>query len=334
VGPKVLITWPDFDQEVLGGELRELGFGLRIEPKLGVRTPAELAGIVDGACAAIVSTDPFDAAVLGSSPSLRVIARVGVGVDSIDLEAATANGVAVTVTPGINEVVVAEHTIALMLSLARRLGEHDRGIRAGRWQRTGTATPWSLRGATVGIVGFGRIGSLVAERLRSFDVTLLTTDPAHPPSVPGVEHVSLDELLARSDFVSLHCPLLPTTRNLIGAREIGLMGSDAILVNTSRGGIVDEDALLEALEAGGLRAAGLDVFTVEPPADPRLLALPNLLMSPHNAALSEGSVAEMTRLATASVIDVLAGRVPAHLVNPEALAGTSSAAGRPGGEDA
>lgn len=320
-GREVLVTWPDFaiEHERLGGALRDNGLAIKLAPKLGARSSQELRCLAEGAAAAIVSTDPFDAEVLAALPNLKVIARVGVGVDSIDLEAATASGVAVTVTPGANEAVVAEHTIAMMLALLRRLPEHDRGIRNGEWSRTGSAMPWSLRGATVGLVGFGQIGRLVAERLAGFEVRLLVCDPAFERATPGVTLVPLDELLAAADVVSLHCPLLPNTAGMIGARELALMGPEAVLVNTARGGIVDETALTDALERGELRAAALDVFEIEPPANQRLLRLANVLMSPHDAALSDWSVFEMTRMATASVIDVLSGRAPANLANPEVL---------------
>jgi len=315
------VTWPDFavDDDRLGGALKRIGLAVRLAPKLGSRTPAEVLELAAGVSAAIVSTDPFPAEVLTRLPSLEVIARVGVGVDSIDVEAATANGVAVTITPGANEAVVAEHTVAMMLAVLRRLPEQDRSIRASEWNRTGDATPWSLDGACVGLIGLGRIGRLVAERLGGFNVRLLASDPALGGDEGDVEAVPLDELLEASDVVSVHCPLLPGTERLLGARELALMGRDAVLINTARGGIVDEAALIEALEGGQLRGAALDVFAQEPPTDSRLLALPNLLMSPHNAGLSESSVSEMTRMATASVIDVLSGRRPAHLANPGVL---------------
>jgi phosphoglycerate dehydrogenase-like enzyme len=318
----VLITWPHYDleHEELGRALVRHGLRPRLRPKLGSRTVEGLREIVAGAAGAIVSTDPFTADVLASCPTLRVIARVGIGVDSIDLEAATAHGVTVTITPGANEQTVADHTLAMMLTLLRRLAEHDARVRRGEWKRTGVHTPVGLTGATVGLVGYGSIGRLVGERLRGFGVRLIARDPAARPD--GVaEIVGLDELLASSDVVSLHVPLLPSTHRLIGARELALMRPDAVLINTARGGLIDERALVDALEQGRLGGAALDVFEQEPPRSRRLLSLGNVLLSPHIAGLSHQSVHEMTRRATASVIDVLSGRVPEQLANPEVLAG-------------
>jgi D-3-phosphoglycerate dehydrogenase len=331
----VLVTWPDYDveSERLGGALKRAGLTVRLKPKSNDRTPAEVRELVAGAAAAIVSTDPFDAEVLAASPELRVIARVGVGVDSIDLDAATTCGVAVTVTPGANESTVADHTIALMLAALRRIGEHDGGVRRGEWNRTGSHAPWVLSGATVGLIGYGRIGRLVRKRLEGFSVEVLVSDPVQPDD-GNVTSVDLGELLAGSDVVSIHAPLLSSTRGLIGAAELALMRPHAVLVNTARGGVCDEDALAQALEEGQLRAAALDVFEHEPPLSSRLLQLSNVVLSPHNAGLSVQSIEEMTRRATASVIDVLVGRNPEHLANPEVLkhgafaASASGAAGR------
>jgi phosphoglycerate dehydrogenase-like enzyme len=316
----VLVTWPDYDveSERLGGALKRAGLTVRLEPKSNDRQPAEVRELVAGAAAAIVSTDPFDAEVLAASPELRVIARVGVGVDSIDLDAATSCGVAVTVTPGANESTVADHTIALMLAALRRIGEHDRAVRRGEWNRTGAHAPWLLSGATVGLIGYGRIGRLVRKRLEGFSVEVLVSDPVQPDD-HNVTSVELAELLAGSDVVSIHAPLLASTRGLIGAPELALMRPHAVLVNTARGGVCDEDALAQALENGQLRAAALDVFEHEPPLSSRLLELSNVVLSPHNAGLSVQSIEEMTRRATASVIDVLVGRNPEHLANPEVL---------------
>jgi phosphoglycerate dehydrogenase-like enzyme len=317
---EVLVTWPDYDveSERLGGALTRAGLTVRLEPKRSDRTPDDVRKLVAGAAAAIVSTDPFDADVLRASPDLRVIARVGIGVDSIDLHAATECGVAVTVTPGANESTVADHTLALMLAALRRVAEHDAGVRSGRWNRTGAHAPWVLSGATVGLVGYGRIGRLVRKRLEGFAVDVLVSDPV-PPDDPTVANVELEVLLAASDVVSLHAPLLATTHRLIGAPQLALMRPHAVLVNTARGGLCDEAALVDALEQGRLRAAALDVFEHEPPGASRLLELPNVVVSPHNAGLSVQSIEEMTRRATASVIDVLVGRQPEHLANPEVM---------------
>jgi phosphoglycerate dehydrogenase-like enzyme len=318
---EILVTWPDFDVEdaETGARLTAAGHRVRLAPKLGRRSPADLALLLDGVCGAIVSTDPFDAAVLDGAPGLRVIARVGVGTDSIDLAAATRHGVAVCITPGANAASAADHAVALMLAALRRVAEHDRAVRTGGWPRGREATPWELSGATVGLVGYGTIGRLVARRLDGFAVRILVTDPA-APAVAGVRLVELDELLRASHVVSLHAPLTPATAGLIGSRRIALMRRDAVLVNTARGGLVDEPALIEALEAGRIRAAALDVFADEPPAAAHLRRLPNLILTPHMAGVSERSVAEMTRQATAAVLAVLGGGRPDGLVNPDVLA--------------
>jgi phosphoglycerate dehydrogenase-like enzyme len=319
---EVLVTWPDYatDAPGIGAALREAGLEPRLAPKLGHRSPGELRALARRAAGAIVSTDPFDAAVLEGCPELRVIARVGVGVDSIDLDAATARGIAVTVTPGANEVTVADHAVALILAAIRRICMHDAAVRRGEWSRTGEHAAWLLSGKTVGLVGYGRTGRLVARRLRGFDVRLLVSDPVAALD-DGVEGVTLPALLAAADVVSLHVPLCAGTRDLIGAEQLALMRSHAVLVNTSRGGVVDERALADALRAGRLRAAALDVFADEPPAGSPLLTLPNVTLTPHVSGLSTESIDEMTRRATASVLDVLGGRAPADLANPAVLAG-------------
>jgi phosphoglycerate dehydrogenase-like enzyme len=320
----VLVTWPDFDPEdaETGRRLREAGLELALRPKHGHRDAREVAELAARTVGAIVSTDPFDADVFAAARRLRVIARVGVGFDSIDVGAATAAGVAVTTTPGANETTVADHTLALMLCAVRRVAEHDRAVRRGEWNRTGAHIPWDLADSTVGLVGFGAIGRRVAERLRGFDVQVLAHDPAVDGEVegPGVRRVELDELLASAQMVSVHAPLQASTRGLIGAAEIARMRADAILVNTSRGGVVDEEALLDALEQGRLRAAALDVFEEEPPRSERLRALPNVVLTPHVGGVSERSVVEMTRRAVDAVLVALDGGVPRGLVNPAVLA--------------
>jgi phosphoglycerate dehydrogenase-like enzyme len=324
---KILVTWLGYDPdgEQTGRRLRDAGFELVLAPRTGERTPDQLATLAQDAVGALVSTDPFDAGVLARCPRLRVISRVGVGYDSIDIDAATKHGVAVTICPGGNENAVADHTIALMLAAVRRIGENDASVRAGRWDRAGGLTPWELTGAVVGLVGYGAIGRAVARRLRGFGVQLLVADPQADVE-PDVERVSLDELLSRADVVSLHAPLTADTDCLIGEGQLARMRSDAVLVNTSRGRLVDEAALTRALGERRIRAAALDVFQREPPGtSSKLLELANVVLSPHIAGLSIASLASMTAQATASVLDVLEGRTPVGLVNAGQLAARKSA---------
>jgi phosphoglycerate dehydrogenase-like enzyme len=243
---------------------------------------------------------------------------VGVGIDSIDATAATELGIAITTTPGANESTVADHTVAMMLALLRRIPENDAGVRRGEWNRTGPHTPLLLTGLTVGLIGYGHIGRLVGRRLEGFDVELLVADPALARS-ETLRSVELAELLARSDVVSLHCPLIPSTRHLIDRSALQLMRPHAILVNTSRGEVVDEAALVTALQEGVIAGAALDVFEQEPPDDTPLLSMPNVVVSPHVGGISTTSVDEMTRRATSSVIDILNGRIPDGLANRAVL---------------
>jgi phosphoglycerate dehydrogenase-like enzyme len=246
-----------------------------------------------------------------------VIARVGVGIDSIDAAAATEMGVAITITPGSNDASVADHTLAMILAMLRRIPGNDVTTRKGEWNRTGPHTPLQLAGSTVGLVGYGRIGRQVARRLDGFDVEILVADPLLDDSDPRA--AALDDLLGRSDIVSLHCPLIPATHHLIDDAALRLMQPHAILVNTARGGVVDEAALVRALDDGVIAGAAIDAFEVEPPIGSALMAMSNVIVSPHVGGLSTTSIVEMTRRATASVIDVLQDRVPDGLANPEIL---------------
>lgn len=320
----VLVTWPEYavDGEATGRRLTAAGLSVRCVPKRGRRGAAEVADLVEGSVAAIVSTDPFDAEVFGRARGLKVVARVGVGTDSIDLVSATSTGVVVTVTPGANTATVAEHAVALILAAVRRIVEHDASVRRGEWARGGPLTPWELRGATVGLVGYGQIGRAVARRLSGFGVELLVCDlqSAGPAVEAPVRPVGLDELLRSADVVSLHVPLAAPTRGLIGVKELEAMRPEAILVNTSRGEVVDEPGLIERLRSGRLRAASLDVFADEPVVPRALLELPNVTLSPHVGGLSEPSIRRMTALATESVLKVLDGSIdPAYVANPDVL---------------
>jgi phosphoglycerate dehydrogenase-like enzyme len=223
--------------------------------------------------------------------------------------------VVVTVTPGTNHETVADHALALMLAALRNLRRLDADVRAGGWRDF--SLPLSqLYGSTVGVVGFGAIGQAVGRRVEAFGATLLVHDPLGAPSG---ELVELDELLRRSDVVSLHLPLSPDTEGLIDARRLGLMPPGAILVNTSRGPVVDQGALIEALTAGRLGGAGLDVFAVEPPGRGSLAELENVVMSPHVAGISAQSNVAMSRMATESVLAALAGAPSGAIANPDVL---------------
>jgi phosphoglycerate dehydrogenase-like enzyme len=318
---EVLVTWPDYelDGAATGARLRAAGLHPRVAPKIGARSPAELARLAAGAVGAIVSTDPFDESVFAAAPELKVVARVGVGTDSIDLDAATAAGAVVTVTPGANQETAADHAMALILAALRRIVEHDASVRRGEWSRAGTLTAWELHRATVGIVGFGIIGKAVRRRLAGFGVEVLIADPAIDATA-GRGVVELDELLRRADVVTLHLPLNERTRGLIGAPELAAMRPEAVLVNTARGGLVDEAALLAALDTGTIRAAALDVFEDEPAIPAALLERFNVTLTPHVGGLSDRSIARMTAQATECVLQVLAGRPDrATIANPAVL---------------
>jgi D-3-phosphoglycerate dehydrogenase len=260
--------------------------------------------------------------VLTGAERLRVVARVGVGTDSIDVPSATQLGVAVAVTPGANTETVADHTLALALAVLRRVVEQDRLVRRGTWQRVGPMMARQLHGATVGVVGYGAIGRAVVRRLAGFGAEVLIHDPF--VDAADARFVDLDELLRGSDVVSLHLPHQPGAPPLVDASALARMRPGAILVNTSRGRLVDEQALVDALTTGRLRAAALDVFGSEP-LDPGsgLRELANVVLTPHTAGISITSNAAMTRQATRSVLDVLAGRRPDTVINPEALSVTT-----------
>jgi len=270
-------------------------------------------------------TDPVTARVIAAAPRLRVISQVAVGHDNIDVAAATARGIVVTNTPDVLTEATADFTWALLLATARRVPEAERFLKAGRWNR------WDidlLAGAdvshrTLGIVGFGRIGRAVARRALGFGMKVLYA--SRNPAPPEVEqelraiHVPLDTLLAQSDFVSIHCPLNAETRGLIGIEQLSRMRRSAILVNTSRGPVVDEAALAAALSEKMIAGAGLDVFEREPTIDPDLLALPNVVLTPHVGSATHATRQRMCTLAAENCAAVLTGNRPPNPVNPAVL---------------
>jgi lactate dehydrogenase-like 2-hydroxyacid dehydrogenase len=260
-------------------------------------------------------TDPVDAELIAAAPRLRAISNYAVGVDNVDVEAATARGIPVGNTPDVLTESTADLAVALMLGIARRLAEGEAFVRAGEWAtwEPGLMLGRDLHGATVGIVGYGRIGQAVGRRLEGFGCELLTTS--------GNGGVPLEELLERSDFVTLHCPLTPQTRGLIGAEALRRMKPTAYLVNTARGPVIDTDALADALRAGELAGAALDVTDPEPlPGDHPLLGAPNLLVVPHVGSATHATRGKMADMAVDNLLAGLAGEPMPHSVNAAQLA--------------
>ena len=270
-------------------------------------------------------TDTIDAPLLEAASRLRVVSTMAAGYDNIDVEAATQRSVIVTNTPGVLTETTADFTFALLLAAARRIAEGERAVREGRW------TAWSpsfllgrdLHGATLGIVGLGQIGRAVARRARGFNMRLLYHSRTRKPDAEqelGIAYATFDELLAQSDFVSIHVPLTPKTHHLFNNAAFERMKPTAVLVNTSRGPVIDEAALHRALETKQIAAAASDVAEAEPlPKQDPLLRLPNFLITPHIASASVATRGRMADIAVDNLLAALAGKSPPNCVNPQAL---------------
>ena len=314
---RVLITdrpWPDLEIErsILGAIGAEV-----VEP--AEPTAEAIAAAAPTADAVAACWAPFPGELLERCPRCRVVSRLGVGLDNIPVETASRLGIPVTYVPDYCITEVADHTLALVLSLLRDVLAFDRSLKAGRYDPNRFA-PRRLSELALGIVGYGRIGRAVAERATAFGFRVLATSRSGNSYGDKVEMTSVDELVATADVVSLHLPLADETRHLIDAARLGRMKPTAYLVNTSRGGLIDSAALLEALRNGQIAGAGLDVFDPEPPPafDP-LVAHPQVIATPHVAFRSEEALIELRTRASRQIADVLQGRTPEHLVNPEAL---------------
>lgn len=275
----------------------------------------------NGAAASIAGVEPYTARVFEACPDLKIVSRTGVGYDAINVDAATAHGVVVATTPGTNHHSVAEAAIALALAALRRLAFADRQMRTTGWN----PRPYGieLRGKTVGVVGTGLIGKEVVRRLQGWDVNLLLYDVVQDPSLPeryGARYVELSELLRESDVITLHAPLLPATRHMIGDAALSSMKPTAYLVNTARGPLVDQAALTRALDEDRIGGAALDVFEIEPhPTDSPLSRLDNVTLTQHVAGVTYEAMQAMTAMAVDNVARVLRGDPPASCVNPEVL---------------
>lgn len=319
--PRILITREVFDETIayLSGHC-EVEANQADIPLDAATLRARLADKQGLMCAL---TDKVDAALVAAAPALKAVANIAVGYNNIDVPACTGRGVMVTNTPGVLDDSTADLAWALMLAAARRLTEVERRIRRGDWKG------WKLKQwlgtdvhhATLGIVGMGRIGQAIARRAAGFDMTVLyhnrTRVDAAVEQRLAATRVELDDLLRRSDFVILQVPYSPQTHHLIGAAQLRLMKPTAILINSTRGGVVDDEALVAALRDGTLRAAGLDVYENEPHLNPQFLELDNVVLAPHIGSSTEATRRAMAMTAARNLVAALHGERPPHLVNPE-----------------
>jgi D-3-phosphoglycerate dehydrogenase len=309
---------------IVADKISERGLALLAETgwEIAKPTPASLPSELANADALIVrSATRVTAELLEAAPRLRVVGRAGVGVDNIDVEAATHRGILVMNTPGGNAVSVAEHTLALLLALARSVPQSNASIHAGRWEKS-SAAGTELRGKTLGLLGLGRVGTEVARRARALEMKVLAHDPYVTPAAArevDVELVPFEDLLRRSDVLSLHTSLSPSTEKIINTAALAQMRKGARLINCARGELVDEAALAEALRSGHLAGAAVDTFAEEPPKNSPLLALPNLIATPHIAGSTAEAQEEVGTLIAQQVRDYLAEGLIRNAVNMPAL---------------
>ncbi|GIW78926.1 MAG: 2-hydroxyacid dehydrogenase [Gemmatales bacterium] len=314
--PKVVITSKNAEEGPHHDILRRAGFDYEVAPKtVDLFDEQQVIDLWRDCDAVIAGAEPITRRIIEALPKLRVISRTGVGFDAIDVTACDEKRIVVATTPGVNHHSVAEHTIALLMGVARGFPQSDRLVREGRWQRI--ARP-RVMGSTLGIVGLGRIGQAVATRAVGLGMHVLAYDPF--PNLDfarrwNIEMVSFDDLLARSDYVSLHLFMSEENRHLINDQTLAKMKVGSVLINTARGALVDEHALVAALQSGRLRAAALDVFEKEPlPLDSPLLQLPNVLLSGHVAGLDQQSHEDTYAMAANTIVDLYEGRWPAERI--------------------
>jgi phosphoglycerate dehydrogenase-like enzyme len=317
--PTVLVTTDMLKPGEAGGVrlLEQAGIELRYAPGRP-RSNEELIELARGCVATICGDEPYTDDVFASVPTLRHVARHGVGYDSVDVKAATKRGIIVTVTPGANTEPVADHAFGLMLVLAHRIMRDDQAIRRGEWLGQIRADVFHK---TLGLIGLGGIGKAVVRRASGFDMRVIAYEPAPDHAfvaAHAVELVELDDVFREGDIISLHAPMLAGTAGLVNARRLALMKPTAYLINTARGGLVDEDALYEALRGGHIAGAGLDVRAVEPCTGGRFAELDNVILTPHAAGRTEGMWLAGGTMAAQAVLAVQRGERPGGLVNPAA----------------
>jgi D-3-phosphoglycerate dehydrogenase / 2-oxoglutarate reductase len=305
--------------------LEDAGFTIDRNRLGRLYTEEELLTVLPGAFATIAGGEPYTERVFAAAPELRVVARFGVGYDKVDVAAATRHGVAVAMAFGANHESVADGAFALMAAVAGDIVARDRMVRTGGW---GAAFHQGLWRATVGVVGLGRIGRAFVRRCKGFDMHVLGYDPLPDMAYAaeaGIELVPFDELLGRSDFVSLHAPHTPETEDMIDRRALGLMKPTAYLINTARGALIDEDALADALRARRIAGAGIDVFKRTPPVGSPLLELDNIVLTPHSTGMDIHAEQAMCNRCIDSILAIARGEDPGaeFVLNPEVLrAGT------------
>jgi len=303
--------------------LTEKGYEARVSPDTSEATYVKE---IQGCSGLLVRTAEIPASVIEAGKSLKVIARHGVGYDNINVAAATRRKIPVCITPRANALSVAEHVLTLMLALAKRIVPYDAATRKNDWEVRNSYGAIDLNGRVLGILGMGRIGSLVCKKAKAgFDMEILAYDPLIPAEAmeqAGAKVVKgIPELLKAADVVTVHVPSSPQTKGLIGVKELAMMKPTAFLINTARGPLVDEAALVQALKEKQIAGAGLDVFDPEPPkADNPLYTLPNVVLTPHSAGLTVECVIRMATHAAQAIVDVLEGRRPEGVINPEVFA--------------
>jgi D-3-phosphoglycerate dehydrogenase len=318
---KILMSQPIHQQGM--SFITSRGYEGRVAPDT---SEATLIQEVQDAAGFLVRTAEIPASVIQAGRSLRVIARHGVGYDNIDVAAATRRKIPVCITPRANALSVAEHVLALMLALAKRLVEYDGATRQKEWEVRNSYGAVDLDGKVLGILGMGRIGTLVCKKaIGALNMQVLAYDPLVPAAAmeqAGAAVVQdIPSLLRAADVVTVHVPSTPQTKGLIGDKELALMKPTAFLINTARGPLVDEAALVRALQAKRIAGAGVDVFDPEPPKpDNPLFALPNVVLTPHSAGLTVECVIRMATHAAQAIMDVLEGRRPEGVINPEVFA--------------
>lgn len=305
---KILTTPRSYGRNMpeLFEQLEAAGYEVVRNSTGGILEKEQMKALIADCSGIIVGVDPLDAEVLSCAPRLRAIAKYGVGVDNIDLDYCKAHGIKVSRTVGANSEAVADYAMTLIMAVARKAVMIDRKCRGRDWSKISTR---DVSGATLGLFGLGAIGKHVAKRARGFGMKVLAFDPYWPEEYARENNIiraDAETIFREADFISLHLPLMESTRNFVGEKEIAMMKRDAVIINTARGGLIDEAALLKALKEGRIYGAGIDAFAQEPPEDPAWFELDNVVIGSHCAASTTGATRNMGRMATQNILRDLA----------------------------